>query len=53
MELREAKKPFTVEKRPVKARKSEGRPMRGVRRTPSGLVPQEKNGAKERLMLLR
>ena len=53
MEFLDAKKPLTVEKRPVKARKSMGRPIRGVRKTSSEVLFQLKNGTRAVLILLK
>lgn len=49
MELREAKKPLTVESSPAMARATTGRPMSGERKMLSILPLQEKKGVNPRL----
>ena len=46
MELREAKKPLVVERRPITASVTDARPMKGERKELSSAVLQEKNGKK-------
>ena len=46
IEFREAKKPFVVEKRPIKAKARIGRLINGDRNTLSIVLCQEKTGAK-------
>lgn len=46
MELREAKKPLAVERRPMTASAIEARPTKGERKTLSRAVLQEKSGKK-------
>ena len=44
IELREAKKPFEVESRPMTARATDARPTKGERKELSSVVFQAKNG---------
>ena len=53
MELREAKKPLVVEKRPISASANTGKLMSGERNTFSELDCQDKSGAMPVDMLLR
>ena len=53
MELREAKKPFVVENKPMRARAKIGREIRGERKTLSIVLCQEKTGARPVPILLQ
>lgn len=52
IELREAKKPFVVERRPMTARAMEARPTKGERKALSSVVLHAKNGRKAVWILL-